>query len=55
MCPFDDEDDLGRLKPKAVALWHHHQKTAEALTQTASELEQAKARIAALEAELRGK
>jgi transposase len=55
MCPFDDEDDLGRLKPKAVALWHQHQRTADALTQTASELEQAKARIKALEAELRGK
>ena len=55
MCPFDDEDDLGRLKPKAVALWHQHQKTADALTKTASELEQAKARIKALEAELAAK
>jgi transposase len=55
VCPFDDENDFGRLKPAAIALWHRHQKTAEELTKAASELEQAKARIAALEAELAAK
>jgi transposase len=25
MCPFDDDDELLSLKPKAIALWHTHQ------------------------------
>jgi transposase len=48
MCPFDDENDLGRLKPAAIALWHKH-KAVE------GELEEARARIKALEADLAAK
>ncbi|HEU4408217.1 MAG TPA: IS66 family transposase [Polyangiaceae bacterium] len=48
MCPFDDENDLRRLKPAAIALWHKH-KAVE------GELDEARARIQALEAELAAK
>jgi transposase len=26
VCPFDDDDDLLSVKPRAIALWHEHQK-----------------------------
>jgi hypothetical protein len=25
MCPFDDDDELSKLKPKAISLWYEHQ------------------------------
>ena len=42
MCPFDDDNDLTSLKPKAISLWHAHQSVLserDALAQKVKDLE----------------
>jgi transposase len=45
MCPFDDDDELSKLKPKAISLWHTHQTVV-------SERDALAARVKELEAQL---
>jgi transposase len=46
VCPFDDDDDLLTVKPRAIALWHAHQSLL-------SERDALKARVAELERQVK--
>jgi transposase len=52
MCPFDDDDELSKLKPKAISLWYEHQSVVGKHAKVQAERDALAARVKELEAQL---
>lgn len=52
MCPFDDDDNLLSLKPRAITLWHEHQSLRVAHDTIQAERDALAARVKELEAQV---
>lgn len=46
MCPFDDDDELNVLKPKAIKLWHTHQSVLSERDALAARVKELEAQVA---------
>ena len=52
MCPFDDDDELIKLKPKAISLWYEHQSVLGEHAKIQAERDALAAKVKELEAQL---
>lgn len=52
MCLFDDDNELSKLKPKAISLWYEHQSVLGDHAKVQAERDALAARVKELEAQL---